>query len=135
MPLHARKLRQRGFNQSVLIAQEFIKLASGNMTLQPRVLQRRRETESQIGLTRHQRRENIRGAFVVSRPQEIAGRDVLLIDDVFTTGTTVSECARVLLRAGASKVLVATVARTLKHEVKGIEVTQTVDGEILAATG
>ena len=135
VPLHARKLRQRGFNQSVLIAQEFIKLASGNMTLQPRVLQRRRETESQIGLTRHQRRENIRGAFVVSRPQEIAGRDVLLIDDVFTTGTTVSECARVLLRAGASKVLVATVARTLKHEVKGIEVAQTVDGEILAATG
>jgi ComF family protein len=129
VPLHARKLRQRGFNQSVLIAQEFIKLASGKMTLQ------RRETESQIGLTRHQRRENIRGAFVVSRPQEIAGRDVLLIDDVFTTGTTVSECARVLLRAGASKVLVATVARTLKHEVKGIEVSQTVDGEILAATG
>jgi ComF family protein len=134
VPLHARKLRQRGFNQSVLIAQEFIKLASGKMVLHPRVLQRRRETESQIGLTRHQRRENIRGAFVVSRPREIAGRDVLLIDDVFTTGTTVSECARVLLRAGASKVFVATVARTLKHEVKGIEVTRAPD-EMLAGAG
>jgi len=135
VPLHARKLRQRGFNQSALIAEEFINLVSGNMTLHPRVLLRRRETESQIGLTRHQRRENIRGAFIVSRLQEIDGRNVLLIDDVFTTGTTVSECARVLLRAGASKVFVATVARTLKHEVKGLELSETVDGEILAATG
>src|SRR5207342_807401 len=113
----ARKLRQRGFNQSELIAQEFIKLASGKMTLHARVLQRRRETESQIGLTRHQRRENIRGAFVVDRPQEITGREILLVDDVFTTGTTVSECARVLLRAGASEIFVATAARTLKDEV------------------
>jgi len=136
VPLHARKLRQRGFNQSELIAQEFIRLASENMTLHSRVLQRRRETESQIGLTRHQRRENIRGAFIVARPQEIAGREILLVDDVFTTGTTVSECARVLLRAGASKVFVATVARTLKHEVKGIELSQTVDEEqTVAAAG
>ncbi len=136
VPLHPRKLRQRGFNQSELIAQKFIQFASGKMTLHLRVLQRRRETESQIGLTRHQRRENIRGAFIVSRAHEIAGREILLVDDVFTTGTTVSECARVLLRAGASKVFVATVARTLKHEVKGIDLSQTVDEEqSLAATG
>ncbi len=136
VPLHARKLRQRGFNQSELIAQEFIKLASGKMTLHARVLQRRRETESQIGLTRHQRRENIRGAFVVDRPQEITGREILLVDDVFTTGTTVSECARVLLRAGASKVFVATVARTLKNEVNGIDLLQTVgEAQTLAAAG
>jgi ComF family protein len=136
VPLHARKLRQRGFNQSELIAQEFIKLASGKMTLQCGVLQRRRETKSQIGLTRHQRRENIRGAFIIARPQEIIGREVLLVDDVFTTGTTVSECSRVLLRAGAAKVFVATVARTLKNEVKGIDLSQTVDEEpTLAATG
>jgi ComF family protein len=137
VPLHARKLGQRGFNQSELIAQEFIKLTSGNgrLTLCSRVLQRRRETESQIGLTRHQRRENIRGAFLVARPQEIAGREVLLVDDVYTTGTTVSECARILLRAGASKVFVATVARTLKNEVKGIDLSQTVKERTLAAAG
>jgi predicted amidophosphoribosyltransferase len=79
------------------------------------VLERQRETASQIGLTSHQRRENMRGAFVVVRPDQILGKDILLVDDVFTTGTTVSECARVLRRAGASKVFVATVARTLKN--------------------
>ena len=129
VPLHARKLRQRGFNQSQLIARHALKLGagSGRLVLRSRVLERRRETQSQIGLTRHQRRENLRGAFVVSRPEEMAGREVLLVDDVFITGTTVSECARVLRRAGASKVFVATVARTLKDEVKGIDLTQSLD--------
>jgi phosphoribosylpyrophosphate synthetase len=75
---------------------------------------RRRETGSQIGLTCHQRRENLRGAFAVTDPTRILNRDILLIDDVYTTGTTASECARVLLRAGAARVWVATVARTLK---------------------
>jgi ComF family protein len=114
IPLHAKKLRQRGFNQAELIARAALKLDSEQMTLCAQAMERRRETNSQIGLSSHQRRENMRGAFVVSRPQEISGRDVLLVDDLFTTGTTVSECARVLRRAGASKILVATVARTLK---------------------
>ena len=93
--------------------------------------------QSQIGLTRHQRRENIRGAFAVARPEEIAGREVLLVDDVFTTGTTVSECARVLRRAGASKIFVATVARTLKADAKGVDVMRAFaeDEQTLAATG
>jgi ComF family protein len=138
VPLHARKLRQRGFNQSELIAQHAVKagVESGPLVLRSRVLERRRETQSQIGLTRHQRRENLRGAFAVSRREEIVGRDILLVDDVFTTGTTVSECARVLLRAGASKVFVATVARTLKDDVKSIDLTQTLeDQRSLAPTG
>jgi ComF family protein len=125
VPLHARKLRQRGFNQSELIAREGFKLrADGRLVLYPRVLERRRETQPQTGLTRHQRCENIRGAFVVARPNEIGGRKVLLVDDVFTTGTTVSECARVLLRAGAAKIFVATVARTLKVSAKGMDLPQ-----------
>ncbi len=139
VPLHARKLRQRGFNQSELIAQHAIKLGAGGgrLVLRSRILERRRETQSQIGLTRHQRRENLRGSFAVVRPEEIAGREVLLVDDVFTTGTTVSECARVLRRAGASKVFVATVARTLKAEAKGVDLLQTFteDERTLAATG
>jgi glutamine phosphoribosylpyrophosphate amidotransferase len=78
------------------------------------VLVRQRETGSQIGLTRHQRRENLRGAFAVIDPAPVAQRNILLVDDVFTTGTTASECARVLRRAGAARVWVVTVARTLK---------------------
>jgi|SRR5437868_528360 len=122
VPLHARKRRQRGFNQSELICREALKVKglTDRMALHAGVLERHQETQSQTGLTRHQRRENIRGAFLVARPQEIAAREILLVDDVFTTGTTVSECARILRRAGASKVYVATVARTLKMEVKGI---------------
>jgi ComF family protein len=118
VPLHRGKLRQRGFNQAELTARAALRLLAdgGGFVLNTRVLKRQRSTESQTGLTRHQRRENIRGAFVVSRPDLISGQKVLLVDDVFTTGTTVSECARILLRAGASRVWVATVARTLKTE-------------------
>jgi ComF family protein len=131
VPLYKRKQAQRGFNQAEMIARSALKqlLHSGKSAkrrgaekrrpakrfeLCMGILLRRRETGSQIGLTRHQRRENLRGAFKVSDPTRILNRDILLIDDVYTTGTTASECARVLLRAGAARVWVATVARTLK---------------------
>jgi predicted amidophosphoribosyltransferase len=84
------------------------------------VLERTRDTQSQIGLTPHQRRENMRGAFRVKNRERLSGREVLLVDDVFTTGATASECARVLRRAGAARVWVATVARTLKAEVQAM---------------
>ena len=116
VPLHARKQAQRGFNQAEMIARSALQQLARpeRFNLLTGVLVRRRETGSQIGLTRHQRRENLRGAFAVSDPTRIVNRDILLIDDVYTTGTTASECARVLLRAGAARVWVATVARTLK---------------------
>ena len=117
VPLHASKLRQRGFNQSELIARVALKLKPGGLTLRPNVLERCRPTASQIGLTRQQRQQNIRGAFAVAHQDEIRDRDVLLVDDVLTTGTTASECARILRRSGATRVFVATVARTLKNEV------------------
>jgi len=118
VPLHTRKVRQRGFNQAELIARAALKLKPVGMqlTLESGILERRRETQSQIGLTRHQRRENMRGAFAVTKPAEVQDREILLVDDVFTTGTTVSECARMLRRAGSPRVWVATVARTLKIE-------------------
>ena len=116
VPLHTRKQAQRGFNQAEMIARSGLKQLSRpkRFELCTGRLVRRRETGSQIGLTRHQRRENLRGAFAVSDPTRILNRDVLLVDDVYTTGTTASECARVLRRAGAARVWVATVARTLK---------------------
>jgi len=118
VPLHGSKLRQRSFNQSELIARAALKRqpAPVRFRLETSILARQRETVSQAGLTRHQRRENLRGAFVVRNLSALRNRDVLLVDDVFTTGTTISECARVLLRAGARRVWAATVARTLKAD-------------------
>jgi glutamine phosphoribosylpyrophosphate amidotransferase len=84
------------------------------LQLVPGLLLRTRDTSSQIGLTSHQRRVNLRGAFAVARSAEVTGREVLLVDDVYATGATATECARVLRRAGASQVWVATVARTVK---------------------
>ena len=116
VPLHSSKQAQRGFNQAEMIARGALKKLSRpkRFELCAGVLLRRRNTESQIGLTSRRRRENLRGAFAVSDPTRILDRDILLIDDVYTTGTTASECARVLLREGAARVWVATAARTLK---------------------
>jgi ComF family protein len=122
VPLYKSKRRQRGFNQAEVVADAAIRLYAGRarMHLATGILQRTRETHSQIGLTSHQRRENLRGAFTVSDAPAIRGREVLLVDDVYTTGTTATECARVLRRAGSSKVWVATVARTLKLASKHV---------------
>jgi ComF family protein len=123
VPLHRRRLRQRGFNQAELIAGAAIRIGGfgDRLRLHPRTLQRKRETESQTGLRRHQRRANLRGAFGVAQPEAIKGLEVLLVDDVYTTGATLSECARVLHRAGAAKVWVATVARTLKNSAQHVD--------------
>jgi ComF family protein len=121
VPLHTRKLRQRGFNQSDLIARAALKRHLVAADLNTKCLIRQRETVPQAGLTRHQRRENIRGAFAVPDANAVRGRDILLIDDVFTTGTTISECARVLRRAGATTVYASTVARALKADRIGMQ--------------
>ncbi len=143
VPLHTKKLAQRGFNQAKVTARAALKelerrkaataerrsgrwwgrivgapSAASAPPSAPRfelclgVLTRARETVSQIGLTRHQRRENLRGAFVVHDPTPIGKRNILLVDDVYTTGATASACSQALLKAGAAAVWVATVART-----------------------
>ena len=121
VPLHPHKQSHRGFNQAEVIARAALKElrdrcpgSDERYVLCTNALIRSRETGSQIGLTRHQRRQNLRGAFAIKDATPIANRDVLLVDDVYTTGSTASECARVLRRAGATRVWVATVARTLK---------------------
>jgi ComF family protein len=121
VPLHSSKRRERGFNQSELIARAALKRNAFPCEMGADVLERTRPTVSQIGLTRPQRVENIRGAFRVRHPSRVSGRNVVLVDDVLTTGTTVSECARILRKAGAEKVWVATVARTLKESGAGFE--------------
>ena len=116
VPLFKGKRHDRGFNQAEEIAKAFVSCrAAISIQLDTTSLARVRETTSQTGLTRHQRRANVRGAFAVTRPQRIQGQTVLVVDDVMTTGTTAGECARVLLRAGAKQVFVATVARATRE--------------------
>ncbi len=116
VPLWSGKRHDRGFNQAETIAHAFIDFqSSSSIQLDTSVLVRTRETASQTGLTRHQRRANVRGAFAVVKPERVKGRSILVVDDVMTTGTTAGECARVLRRAGAKEVFVATVARATKE--------------------
>jgi ComF family protein len=124
VPLSSAKFRARGFNQAELITRAALKLTESRdrCALATDVLERTRDTQSQIGLTPHQRRANMRGAFRVKERGRLSGREVLLVDDVFTTGATASECARMLRRAGAARVWVATVARTLKVEVQSMSI-------------
>ena len=106
VPLHPSRLRMRGFNQALLLAQAF-----PEVPLERELLARQRHTPPQAGLNPKERRDNVKGAFAVLRPELVKGRNILLIDDVFTTGATVKECAKVLRRAGAREVNVLTVAR------------------------
>jgi len=125
VPLYQAKLKQRGFNQALEVTRAALRLttpsARAKYELAEKRLLRIRDTASQTGLTQHQRRENVRGAFVAVNPDTLQGATVLLVDDVFTTGTTVTECAKVLRRAGAARVYVATVARVLKNDATLIE--------------
>jgi ComF family protein len=110
VPLHHRRLRWRGFNQAALPARAVAQKI--DCTLDVGALARIRDTSPQTTQDgTSQRRQNVRGAFVVMRPHRIADRSLLLVDDVITTGATLDECARALLAAGARTVDVFTLAR------------------------
>lgn len=110
VPLHRRRLLSRRFNQSAMLAKEVGR--SSGLAVYPNGLRRVRRTRPQIGLSEDQRRANVRRAFKLTAAAEaaVAGRRVLLVDDVITTGATVNACARVLKRAGASRVDVLALA-------------------------
>ncbi len=108
MPLHWRRRLDRGFNQSELLARAVARRYGLRAT---NVVSRRKATPAQAGLSNAKRRANVAGAFRVKRPQAIAGRRVLLVDDVMTTGATAAACAAALRQAGASYVALLTLAR------------------------
>jgi ComF family protein len=110
VPLHHERERERGFNQAALLAHELARLS--RVPFDEHSIMRQSHTERhRSGMDARARRESVAGAFAVRRPEAIAGQRVLLIDDVFTTGATVSSCAATLKEAGASEVFVLTVAR------------------------
>lgn len=112
IPLHPERLRERGFNQAVILGRAVARLA--RLPLDEWSLVRTASTERhRAGMDARGRRDSIEGAFDVRRPRLIENERILLVDDVFTSGATVSECARVLKEAGAQEVFVLTAARTL----------------------
>lgn len=111
VPLHPKRLRWRGFNQSVLLARQVS--CAYDTPMDPFVLLRRRETPPQTQLTEEERRKNMRGAFSLNPDKPIEDKRILLIDDVYTSGATVNECSRALRRGGAREVYVLTLARAV----------------------
>ena len=108
VPLHPAKQRERGFNQAVLLAQL---LARKILIPMNPALERIRYTTTQTALDRSERMKNLHGAFRLRRNRDVRNSRVLLVDDVLTTGSTLSECARVLKKAGAAQVFAVTAAR------------------------
>lgn len=111
VPLSFSRHRKRGFNQAKTILNSVIKQSGKKFRTKSRVLLKTKHTEKQARTgSRKERLENIKGSFVVRRPQRIKGRNIILIDDVITTGATLGEARKVLLKAGAKKVFAFTVA-------------------------
>jgi len=111
VPLHPRRVRERGYNQSELLSEALA--ASCGLTHSARLLRKTTPTRSQATLGRHDRRKNLRGTFALSPGAAISGKRILLVDDIYTTGCTVEECCRALRRGGARSVRVVTLARTV----------------------
>ena len=108
VPLSIRGLRERGFNQSLLIARVLSKIMKASLLMY--VLFKKKETPPQIGLSAKERLSNLKNAFEVKG--DIEGPRLLLVDDVMTTGATVTECSKELMKAGAKEVVVLTLAKS-----------------------
>jgi len=108
VPLHRARHRERGFNQSDVLAvgvsqRTGVPFAKG-------ILKRKKHTRDQTYLDLQQRKENVKDAFMITQPEKINGKQVILVDDVITTGATLNECAQMLLEAGATKIFAVTLA-------------------------
>jgi len=112
VPLHRWRLWKRGFNQAALLAQAAGRRSGTRVAVD--ALVRVRATTTSRGMGRRKRAANVLGAFRVARPDRVEGQDIILVDDVLTTGATAEACARMLLRAGAKRVRVLTWARVVR---------------------
>ena len=119
VPLHPQKFRSRGFNQSYLLIRSWKAVANTmhitlpDIRIQTDVLIKTKTTVPQTELGRRQRLKNVRGVFSLRFPEKVYGKKLLVVDDVYTTGATVNECARTLLKFGAAQVDVLTLARAI----------------------
>ena len=116
VPSSAERMKLRGYNQSFLLAKEFAKLV--DLPFYDDVIQKAVDTISQVGLSRKERKENLKGSFKITQKDKIKGKKVLIIDDVMTTGTTVDVLAERLKNAGAMEVYALTVASITFEKVE-----------------
>jgi ComF family protein len=112
VPLAEKRLRERGYNQVALVARPLAYQLK--LRYEPAALRKMRETRSQVGLSAAQRAENVHAAYRAN-PEALRGKHVLIMDDVATTGSTISACTAALLSAGVEDVYVLTIARALPH--------------------
>jgi len=112
VPLHTRRLRERGFNQALLLVKALSRRTG--IPYRKRILQKKKSTIPQVNLSGMEREKALRGTFHVIEKEELSGQWVLLIDDVYTTGATVNECSKALLKGGAERVDVLTLAHAIK---------------------
>ena len=113
IPISQQRQRERGYNQVALVARPLAQLNS--LEYLPAGLRRARHTRSQVGLNVEERKHNLKDAFLAD-PQRVAGKQILLMDDVCTTGTTLAEAARALIDSGAKSVYAFTIARAISHK-------------------
>jgi len=118
VPLFRRRLRERGFNQAYLVLRpwedrKWQQQLPTPLSIKTKILVRIRPTPPQTGLGRNDRQSNVHGAFQLKNGDAVKAKKILLVDDVYTTGATVNECARVMLNAGAEQVDVLTIARAI----------------------
>lgn len=112
VPLHSARLRERGFNQALMLARHCFPL--WRKSIHSSLLLRNRATVPQSTLSGQQRRHNLKGCFQVTKAGLLKGKKILLVDDVFTTGSTINECSRILRREKPKRIEVFTVARSLQ---------------------
>ncbi len=112
VPLHIRRLRERGFNQALLLVKDLSRRTG--IPYRKAILRKKRSTIPQVNLSGIERERELRGTFQVTEEEELWGRRILLVDDVYTTGATVNECSKALLKGGAERVDVFTLAHAIK---------------------
>ena len=104
------KVRKRGYNQSELIAKQIAKNIP-NLKLESHILLKTKENKTQSSLNKKQRQENVKDVYKLQNAEKIKEKNIILFDDIYTTGATVNECARVLKLGGANKIAVLTIAK------------------------
>ncbi len=112
VPLHPQRLRERGFNQALLLAKALSRRTG--IPYSKTILKKKKPTLPQVNLSGVEREKGLKAAFHVIEREELLGKSVLLVDDVYTTGATVNECSKVLVKGGARKVDVLTLAHAIK---------------------